>query len=49
MKDFPIPTKDTGILIDKKLVLETDDILKVQGTGSGELEVLFSVLETAKQ
>ena len=49
VKDFPIPTKDTGILIDKKLVLETDDILKVQGTGSSEIEVILSVLETAKQ
>jgi len=49
VKDFPIPTKDTGVLIDKKLVLETDDILKIQGTGSSELEVLLSVLETAKQ
>jgi len=49
VKNFPIPTKDTGILIDKKLVLETDDILKIEGTGSSELEVLLSVLETAKQ
>jgi|DEB0MinimDraft_10_1074344.scaffolds.fasta_scaffold19828_2 hypothetical protein len=49
VKDFPIPTKDTGVLIDKKLVLETDDILKVQGTGSSEIEVILSVLETAKQ
>ena len=49
VKNYEIPTKDTGILIDKKLVFETDDILKIEGTGSGELEVLLSLLETAKQ
>jgi hypothetical protein len=26
VKNFAIPSKDTGILIDKKLVLETDDM-----------------------
>lgn len=49
VKNFEIPTKDTGVLVEKKLILETDDILKIQGTGSSELEVLLSVLETAKQ
>lgn len=49
VKNFAIPTKDTGILVDKKLVLETDDILKVEGTANSEIEVLLSVLESAKQ
>lgn len=49
VKNFEIPTKDTGVLVEKKLILETDDILKIQGTGSSELEVLLSILETAKQ
>lgn len=49
VKNFPIPTKDTGILVEKKLILETDDILKVEGTGNNEIEVILSVLETAKQ
>ena len=49
VKNFPIPTKDTGILVDKKLILETDDVLKVEGTGNSEIEVILSVLETAKQ
>jgi hypothetical protein len=49
VKNFAIPSKDTGILIDKKLVLETDDILKIEGTANSEIEVLLSVLETAKQ
>ena len=49
VKNFAIPSKDTGVLIDKKLVLETDDILKIEGTANSELEVLLSVLETAKQ
>ena len=49
VKNFAIPTKDTGILVEKKLVLETDDILKVEGTANSEIEVLLSVLESAKQ
>ena len=49
VKNFAIPTKDTGILVDKKLVLETDDVLKIEGTANSELEVILSVLETAKQ
>lgn len=49
VKNFAIPTKDTGILVDKKLVFETDDILKIQGTANSEIEVLLSVLESAKQ
>jgi hypothetical protein len=49
VKNFAIPAKDTGVLVDKKLILETDDILKIEGTGNSELEVLLSVLETAKQ
>jgi len=49
VKNFAIPTKDTGILVDKKLVLETDDVLKVEGTANSEIEVLLSVLESAKQ
>lgn len=49
VNNFAIPSKDTGILVEKKLVLETDDVVKVQGTGSSEIEILLSVLETAKQ
>ena len=49
VKNFAIPSKDTGVLVEKKLILETDDILKIEGTGNSELEVLLSVLETAKQ
>jgi len=49
VRNFAIPTKDTGILVDKKLILETDDILKIEGSANSELEVLLSVLETAKQ
>lgn len=49
VKNFAIPSKDTGVLVEKKLVLETDDILKIEGTANSEIEVLLSVLETAKQ
>lgn len=49
VKNFAIPSRDTGVLVEKKLVLETDDILKIEGTANSEIEVLLSVLETAKQ
>lgn len=49
VRNFEIPTKDTAILIDKKLVFETDDILKIEGTANSDIEVLLSVLESAKQ
>ena len=49
VQNFEIPSKDAGILVDKKLILETDDSLEVQGTATNELEVILSVLETAKQ
>jgi len=49
VKNFAIPTKDTGILVEKKLVLETDDVLKIQGSENSQIQVLLSILETAKQ
>lgn len=49
-KEIPIPPNDTyNIVSDGRLALETNDIIKIQGTGNGDLEIVLSILETAKQ
>jgi hypothetical protein len=45
-----IPPNDSlNIIADGRLVLETNDILKIQADANGELEFILSVLENAKQ
>jgi hypothetical protein len=45
-----IPPNDSAILIpDGRLALETGDIFKIKGSENGVLELVLSVLETAKQ
>ena len=47
---IPIPSKDGyNIVSDGRLVLETNDILKVQASENNALTLVLSVLETAKQ
>jgi hypothetical protein len=49
-KEIPIPPNDTyNIVSDGRLALETRDIIKIQGSTTGELELVLSILETAKQ
>lgn len=49
-KEIPIPPNDTyNIVSDGRLALETNDIIKIQGTATGDLEIVLSILETAKQ
>lgn len=48
--EVPIPPNDSAILIpDGRLVLETNDVVKIKGSANGVLELVLSVLETAKQ
>lgn len=48
--EVPIPPNDSYSLVsDGRLALETNDVIKIQGTDDGSLELLLSVLETAKQ
>jgi len=46
----PIPPNDSyNIVSDGRLALETNDIIKIQGTDNNNLELVLSILETAKQ
>jgi hypothetical protein len=48
--DVSIPPNDSLNLIpDGRLALETNDIIKIQGSDNNSLELILSVLETAKQ
>ena len=45
-----VPPRDSlNILSDGKLVLETNDVIKIQANENGVLELVLSVLENAKQ
>ena len=45
-----VPPNDSVSLVpDGRLALETNDILKVQATANDELNIVLSILETAKQ
>jgi len=46
VKDFPVPANDTASILDGKLVMETNDIIKVSGSNSTDLKFIGSVLET---
>jgi hypothetical protein len=46
----PIPQNDSYSLVaDGRLALETNDVIKIQATENNSLELVLSVLETAKQ
>lgn len=45
VKDFPVPTNDAVSVLDGKLVMETNDVIKVSGS-STDLKFIGSVLET---
>ena len=49
-KDFSIPPNDGANLVsDGRLALETTDVIKISSNENGVLELILSVLETAKQ
>jgi len=43
------PNDSINLVPDGRLSLETNDIIKIHGSGEGELNIILSVLETAKQ
>lgn len=46
----PVPPNDSYSLVaDGRLALETNDVIKIQATDNNSLELVLSVLETAKQ
>jgi len=48
--DVKVPPNDSVSLItDGRLVLETNDVLKIQANSNDKLELILSILETAKQ
>ena len=48
--EVPIPPNDSySIVSDGRLALETSDVIKIQGTDNNSLELVLSILETAKQ
>ena len=48
--DLPVPANDSANLIpDGKLVLETNDVVKFKADQDNKLQLILSVLETAKQ
>ena len=49
IKDGPVPASDTLNLISGRLILETGDSFKIQGNYNGTMEVILSVLESAKR
>ena len=48
--DIKVPPNDgINLIPDGKLALETNDIIKIQASDEYQLELILSVLETAKQ
>lgn len=49
VKDIIVPPNDARILLGGKLVLETGDQIKVQGSSDNTMQFIASILETANQ
>ena len=49
IKDGPVPANDALSLISGRLILETGDVFKVQGSANNTMEIVLSVLESAKR
>ncbi len=48
--EIPVPSNDSlNLITDGRLALETNDIIKIQGNENGVLQLVLSILETAKQ
>ena len=45
--DYPVASKDSLSLLNGKLVLQTGDKLAINGSASGVLKLVASVLETS--
>jgi hypothetical protein len=49
VKETPVPENDSVSLLTGRLILETGDIFKVQGSANNNMEIVLSVLESAKR
>lgn len=47
IKNGTVPINDAYVPLQGKLVLETGDIIKVQGSANNSLKLILSILETA--
>ena len=47
VKDASVPPSDAYIPLEGKLVLETSDSIKIQGSANSSLKLILSILETA--
>ena len=47
VKDSSVPPSDAYIPLEGKLVLETSDSIKIQGSANSSLKLILSILETA--
>ena len=46
----PIPPNDSAnLVVDGRMVLETNDVIKIRGSANNVLNMVLSILETAKQ
>jgi len=43
------PNDSVNLVPDGRLALETNDVIKVQATENNQLNIILSILETAKQ
>lgn len=43
------PSDSVNLIPDGRLALETNDVIKIQATANNKLDLILSVLETAKQ
>lgn len=46
VKNFPVPVSDSASILDGKLVMESNDIIKVSASNGSDLKFIGSVLET---
>ena len=46
VKDFPVPSNDTVSILNGKLIMETNDIIKISGSTATDLKFIGSILET---
>lgn len=46
---YVAPNDSLNLVPDGRLVLEPNDVIKIQATGNNQLNVVLSILETAKQ
>lgn len=49
VKESPVPPNDSISLLSGRLILETGDVFKVEGSSDNTMEIVLSVLESAKR